>query len=355
MCTSIKNQSSWKMAQLKKLTFEELKLEQESSKKQKIVGIKDVLVTEEKVEYETEEDVEAFVKGNSSSGTDIPVSVVPVAIKPHSIANWKIIKLGKKGVYQIIRENGIDKIYIIFRPMLKDISRDNLIELYKLVMQKYGTNRLEEEYERVFWGDLKTMFDPPLSTDPFWNLPHQQKMLSWRYYDTCRVHCLTLESADIYMLTERKYPIPTDACQAKLDKKLQGGKEDKACYQLYLEAVMEMRRLFKCWFNHHTTNGHQFTMSNRHQELASPNYGAEEMRIMDTTQAQQKALDDALVAPDNRLNIRNCNLRLSSTLKSKEPTFQVVLDALKLTPFFKAVEITVNVPEIYMQEFWATN
>ncbi|GJR68196.1 hypothetical protein Tco_1148334 [Tanacetum coccineum] len=63
---------------------------------------------------------------------------------------------------------------------------------------------------------------------------------------------------------------------------------------------------------------------------------------MDTTQAQQKAFDDALVAPDNRLNIRNCNLRLSSTLKSREPTLQVVLDALKLTPFFKAFEITVN-------------
>ncbi|GKG10492.1 hypothetical protein Tco_0341892, partial [Tanacetum coccineum] len=36
-----------------------------------------------------------------------------------------------------------------------------------------------------------------------------------------------------------------------------------------LEAMMEERRIFKCWFHHHTTNGHQFTKSNRHQELAS--------------------------------------------------------------------------------------
>ncbi|GJY30185.1 hypothetical protein Tco_0413680 [Tanacetum coccineum] len=64
---------------------------------------------------------------------------------------------------------------------------------------------------------------------------------------------------------------------------------------------------------------------------------------MDTTQAQQKALDDALVSPDNRLNIRNCNLLLNSTLKSKEPILQVVLDALKLTPFFKAFEITADI------------
>ncbi|GKD51210.1 hypothetical protein Tco_1280186 [Tanacetum coccineum] len=75
---------------------------------------------------------------------------------------------------------------------------------------------------------------------------------------------------------------------------------------------------------------------------------------MDNTRAQQKALDDELVAPANRLKIGKGNLRLSSNLKSKEPTLQVVLDALKLTPFYKAFEITADVPEIYMQEFWVT-
>nr|GEW54736.1 hypothetical protein [Tanacetum cinerariifolium] len=76
--------------------------------------------------------------------------------------------------------------------------------------------------------------------------------------------------------------------------------------------------------------------------------------IIDTTKAQQIALDDTLVAPVNRLKIRKCNLRLSSDLKSNEPTIQVVLDALKLTPFYNAFRITANVPPIYMQEFWAT-
>ncbi|GJZ53576.1 hypothetical protein Tco_0608461 [Tanacetum coccineum] len=73
---------------------------------------------------------------------------------------------------------------------------------------------------------------------------------------------------------------------------------------------------------------------------------------MDTTKAQQKALDDDLVAPANRLKIGKSNLRLSSNLKSKEPTLQLALDVLKLTSFYKAFEITADVPEIYMQEFW---
>ncbi|GJS83633.1 hypothetical protein Tco_0146112 [Tanacetum coccineum] len=66
---------------------------------------------------------------------------------------------------------------------------------------------------------------------------------------------------------------------------------------------------------------------------------------MNTTKEQQKELDDALVAPENRLKIGKSNLRLSSNLKSKEPAIQVVLDALKLTPFYNAFEISTDVPE----------
>ncbi|GKA13258.1 hypothetical protein Tco_0692904 [Tanacetum coccineum] len=62
-------------------------------------------------------------------------------------------------------------------------------------------------------------------------------------------------------------------------------------------------------------------------------------------------MDDALVAPANRLKIGKSNLRLSSDLNSKEATLQVVYDVLKLAPFYKAFQIITDVPEIYMQEF----
>ncbi|GKE92538.1 hypothetical protein Tco_1573633, partial [Tanacetum coccineum] len=45
---------------------------------------------------------------------------------------------------------------------------------------------------------------------------------------------------------------------------------------------------------------------------------------------------------------------ISDFLKSKEPTLQVALDALKLAPFYNAFEISADVPKIYMQEFWVT-
>ncbi|GKF65511.1 hypothetical protein Tco_0192028, partial [Tanacetum coccineum] len=54
---------------------------------------------------------------------------------------------------------------------------------------------------------------------------------------------------------------------------------------------------------------------------------------MEISIADQIALDDALVAPADRLKISKCgkcNLCLSSDVTSKEATLQVVYDVLKL-------------------------
>ncbi|GJS29243.1 hypothetical protein Tco_0489863 [Tanacetum coccineum] len=75
---------------------------------------------------------------------------------------------------------------------------------------------------------------------------------------------------------------------------------------------------------------------------------------MSITKEQQQALDDTLVPREQRLTIGSCNYRLSTTFKPKEPTFQVALDVLSLTPFYPAFLITASVPAVYMQEFWAT-
>ncbi|GJV60071.1 hypothetical protein Tco_1466171 [Tanacetum coccineum] len=69
---------------------------------------------------------------------------------------------------------------------------------------------------------------------------------------------------------------------------------------------------------------------------------------MNTTQAYQKALDDALVAPADHLEFGKCNMRLKTDINLKEATFQVVLDALALTPFYRAFLITTDVPAIYI-------
>ncbi|GJS25383.1 hypothetical protein Tco_0454015 [Tanacetum coccineum] len=73
-----------------------------------------------------------------------------------------------------------------------------------------------------------------------------------------------------------------------------------------------------------------------------------------TTKAQQSALDNALVAPENQHVIRKCNMRINPGMKPKEPTYQVVLDAFALTTCYPAFLITAEVPVIFMHQFWAT-
>ncbi|GJW93239.1 hypothetical protein Tco_0172911 [Tanacetum coccineum] len=191
MSTFIKNQSSWKLTQLKKLTFDELKtefeklvksienfvpmetderekrqgvqLEEEFSKKQKTIEevsvleesiTKPVIAKEEEIEKSVKkrEEREAFMKdkvSSASSESEIRIDAIPTAIKPPSIVDWKIIpQSGQKAVYQIIRRDGSDKIYMSFGAILKDFSRDDLTELYRLVIKKYGANRPKEMYDR---------------------------------------------------------------------------------------------------------------------------------------------------------------------------------------------------------------
>nr|GEX61915.1 hypothetical protein [Tanacetum cinerariifolium] len=75
---------------------------------------------------------------------------------------------------------------------------------------------------------------------------------------------------------------------------------------------------------------------------------------MDTTIDQQVTIDEALVPHAKRLRIGRSSFRVLLDIKSKESTLQLVYDVLRITPFFKAFLVTAIVPEIYMQEFWAT-
>ncbi|GJW28010.1 retrovirus-related pol polyprotein from transposon TNT 1-94 [Tanacetum coccineum] len=64
------------------------------------------------------------------------------------------------------------------------------------------------------------------------------------------------------------------------------------------------------------------------------------------SQSPRVALDNALVAPEKRLKIEKCNVRIEFSKPQRETTYQVTLDALKLSPCYPAFLITAEVPEI---------
>ncbi|GKD49335.1 hypothetical protein Tco_1278311 [Tanacetum coccineum] len=69
---------------------------------------------------------------------------------------------------------------------------------------------------------------------------------------------------------------------------------------------------------------------------------------------QQATLDNALVPSEKRLKIERCNARIAFSKPQREETYQVTLEALKLSPCYPAFQITAEAPEIYMHQFWTT-
>ncbi|GJW00769.1 hypothetical protein Tco_1556020 [Tanacetum coccineum] len=148
MSNYLKNQGTWKLSQLKNLKFEEIKEEFDKLVKQ----------------------IDTFVPIN--------LEATKVKLKRYGEKSLRTIDSQKKTrIQKRLKRNPVEdmnptpfttksNVWV----QLEDISA-------RLVMQKYGTNRSEDAYDRVLWSDLKTMFDTPLNEDAIWSLPLQQKMM----------------------------------------------------------------------------------------------------------------------------------------------------------------------------------
>ncbi|GJW92060.1 hypothetical protein Tco_0169613 [Tanacetum coccineum] len=214
MSTFIKNQSSWKLSQLKKLSFEELKtefeklmksiksfvpmetktrvkrhglqLEQETSKKQKIdiedasiTKGKDEVVKEEETEVavkktgmrrkkkarkginidktaqdefnkEREDNVERIVKDAFNQESEIGVDAIPTATKPLTIVNWKIISQSSQKAAYQIIRKDG---YDKIYMSFGAILKDfsrDELEIYILVIKKYGANETKKKMTEYF-------------------------------------------------------------------------------------------------------------------------------------------------------------------------------------------------------------
>ncbi|GJQ95526.1 putative ribonuclease H-like domain-containing protein [Tanacetum coccineum] len=140
-------------------------LEQENEKKQKVDDDQEAAKMKElrKIIHDEEE---------------VTVDDIPLATKPPSIVDWKIVKEGKISYYQIIRADGSSKMYSAFIQMLRSFDREDLETLWKLVKAKHGYTRPEEGYERVLWGDLKTMFEYHIEDTVFLSSPQSNSRIN---------------------------------------------------------------------------------------------------------------------------------------------------------------------------------
>ncbi|GKA49004.1 hypothetical protein Tco_0741962 [Tanacetum coccineum] len=181
MSTYLKNMAGYKHNQLKNKSFDDIqKLFDKAMKRVNTFVDKDIeLVEGSKVRVEAEIAQESSSK---RAGTKLEQESIK---KPKVDEDNEIAELQR--LIEIIRADGSLKMYLVFSHMLKSFDREDLETLWKLVKAKHGSTRPEEGYERVLWGDLKTM----------------------------------MQHMHIHMLVEKRYPLTPATITDMLNKKLQ--------------------------------------------------------------------------------------------------------------------------------------
>ncbi|GKB95525.1 hypothetical protein Tco_0981662 [Tanacetum coccineum] len=169
-------------------------LEQESSKKQKVEEDKE------------SEELKECLKIVSDDRDDVTIDATPLSIKFPTIVDYKIYQEGKKIYFQIIRAD---------------------------VKARFKKTELVNYMDNLLLHYLKTMFEHHVEDNVWKNQQHLVKVLNWRLYDSCGVHCVTIQSIPFYLLVEKIYPLTNHTLHQMFnDVKLQVDYECEMAFEL---------------------------------------------------------------------------------------------------------------------------
>ncbi|GJX15316.1 hypothetical protein Tco_0216148 [Tanacetum coccineum] len=172
MSTYLKNMAGYKHNKLKSKSYDEIQemFDKEMKRVNTFAHINTELVkgSKAKAEGSSKRAGEELESNNSKKQR--------IDKHPSVIVEWKIIKEGKMGYFQLIRADGSSKRYSSMIRMLQNINREDLETLWKLVKAKHENTRPDEAYERVLWRDLKVMFEPDVESEIWRNLQAYTKV-----------------------------------------------------------------------------------------------------------------------------------------------------------------------------------
>ncbi|GJV20464.1 hypothetical protein Tco_1369484 [Tanacetum coccineum] len=187
-------------------------------------------VKRQKMEEETEkEDLKGYL--DIVPREEFAEDVESLSTK-YPIVDWKTCVLTENFMYyQIFRGDGSSKNYKVLSEMLEDFDRQDVMDLYRLVKERYSASR-PEGYDLMLWGDLHTLFEPD-EEDEIWKNQHEYNVISWSLYDFCGIHILLMQNGiAIHMLTEKKYPLSQETITKMLNKRLEVDHESSHAFEL---------------------------------------------------------------------------------------------------------------------------
>ncbi|GKD39007.1 hypothetical protein Tco_1259214 [Tanacetum coccineum] len=246
MCTYLKNMEGWKPKSLKNKSFANIQelfnkamkrvntfvdyrteLVEESSKKAEIKLEENLKKLKQKC-WKSEE-LKQCLEIVPDDGDDVTIDATPLSIKSPTIVDYKIYQEGKKRFFQIIRADGKSQMYLTFTKMLKNFNREDFDVLWSIVKARFKKTEAVNYMDNLLLHHLKTMFEHHV-----WkNQQGLVKVLNWKLYDSCGVHCVTMQSIPFYLLVEKMYPLTNHTLHQMFnDVKLQVDYECEMAFEL---------------------------------------------------------------------------------------------------------------------------
>ncbi|GKE26580.1 hypothetical protein Tco_1441964, partial [Tanacetum coccineum] len=118
--------------------------------------------------------------------------------------------------------------------------KNDLVMLWSLVKEKFKST---DDKEREIWIELKRLFEPD-TDDELWKLQKHIHDLTWRLYDSCRVHHMSTEKGiNIYMLVEKEYTLSRGTLTLMLVAKLLVDQDNEMSRELLRKIFTELMLL----------------------------------------------------------------------------------------------------------------
>ncbi|GJU18625.1 hypothetical protein Tco_1146591 [Tanacetum coccineum] len=169
-------------------------LQQESAKKQKMDDDKE------------KEELKQYFEIVPDDGDDVTIDATPLSVKI-PIVDYKIYQEGKKSFFQIIRADDKTQMYLTFSKMLKNFDREDLEVLWKIVKARSKKTDPVKYMDTFLHLNLKTMFEHHVEDSIWKNQQGLVKVLNWKLFYSCGVHCVTVQTIPYYLLVEKMYPL----------------------------------------------------------------------------------------------------------------------------------------------------
>ncbi|GJS47968.1 hypothetical protein Tco_0598089 [Tanacetum coccineum] len=151
-----------------------------------------------------------------------------------------------KKMLEIVLVGNITEAYQSFEDMLKGFDREDLVTLWTLVKERFRSAQPTEDMEKALWVELRRLFEPN-KDDMLRKLQrYMHAPLTWRLYGSSAVHhASSIRGHDIYMLTEKDYPLSIAVMRLMLSRRLQVEEDSEMARNLIMKIFIESQQAKK--------------------------------------------------------------------------------------------------------------